>query len=111
LHNIWAFTRGCDYDENCELYNHNCGGCKILASDKENDLSRRIHNRKEKVFDKLNRLTIIGLSLWIASCAKSSSLFMDKNILCLPNPIDTKVFAPFDALQARQLLNLPSDKN
>jgi glycosyltransferase involved in cell wall biosynthesis len=110
LHDMWAFTGGCHYDENCQGYKNYCGNCKVLASDNDKDLSRRIHNRKAKVFDRLENLTIIGLSQWLADCAKSSSLFRDKNILCLPNPIDTKVFAPFDSLQARQLLNLPSDK-
>ncbi|MDF1584688.1 MAG: glycosyltransferase family 4 protein [Methyloprofundus sp.] len=110
LHDMWAFTGGCHYDENCEGYKKHCGNCKVLVSDKSNDLSRGIYNRKAKVFDTLENLTIIGLSRWLASCAEASQLLKDKPIICLPNPIDTMVFAPFDRLQARELLKLPLDK-
>jgi glycosyltransferase involved in cell wall biosynthesis len=110
LHDMWAFTGGCHYDENCQGYKNYCGNCKVLASDNDKDLSRRIHNRKAKVFDRLENLTIIGLSQWLADCAKSSQLLKGKRIVCLPNPIDTEVFCPFDKLHARKLLNLSIDK-
>jgi glycosyltransferase involved in cell wall biosynthesis len=110
LHDMWAFTGGCHYDENCEGYKQHCGHCKVLASLKENDLSRRIYNRKSKVFESIESLTVIGLSQWMAKCAKESGLFSSKRVECLPNPIDTDVFSPFDKLQARALLNLPTNK-
>jgi glycosyltransferase involved in cell wall biosynthesis len=110
LHDMWAFTGGCHYDEGCEGYKIQCGNCKVLASDKESDLSRRIHNSKAKVFERLENLTIVGLSQWLANCAKSSQLLKNKRIVCLPNPIDTSIFSPFNKLKARELLNLPQDK-
>lgn len=110
LHDMWAFTGGCHYDEQCGAYKQNCGNCKVLASVKENDLSRRIHNKKVKIFKNLGNLTVIGLSQWIATCAKESSLLVNKRVECLPNPIDTTVFSPFDKSKARSLLNLPVDK-
>lgn len=110
LHDMWPFTGGCHYDENCEGYKKHCGNCQVLASVKENDLSRGVYNRKAKVFDKLDNLSIIALSRWLASCAKSSQLLKDKPAVCLPNPIDTAIFSPFDKLHARDLLNLPTDK-
>jgi len=110
LHDMWAFTGGCHYDENCEGYKQHCGNCKVLASLKENDLSRRIYNRKSKAFQRIENLTIIGLSQWLANCAKESQLFRGQRVECLPNPIDTAVFSPFDKLQARELLNLPTNK-
>ncbi len=110
LHDNWAFTGGCHIMWECEHYKQQCGNCQVLVSDKDNDLSRRIHNRKAKVFDKLENLTLIGLSRWLAGCAASSQLFKDKRVVCLPNPIDTAVFSPFDKLHARELLNLPPDK-
>jgi len=110
LHDMWAFTGGCHYDENCEGYKQHCGNCKVLASLKENDLSRRIHNRKSKAFQRIESLTIIGLSQWLANCAKESQLFRSQRVECLPNPIDIDVFSPFDKSQARALLNLPTNK-
>lgn len=110
LHDMWAFTGGCHYDENCAGYKQRCGNCKVLASIKESDLSRRIHNRKAKVFENIESLTAIALSQWMAKCAKESLLFSNKRVVCLPNPIDTTAFSPFDKLQARELLNLPLNK-
>lgn len=110
LHDMWAFTGGCHYDENCEGYKQHCGNCKVLASKKENDLSRRIHNKKSKVFESIENLTVIGLSQWMTKCAEESDLFSNKRVECLPNPIDTTVLSPFDKSQARELFNLPLNK-
>jgi glycosyltransferase involved in cell wall biosynthesis len=109
LHDMWAFTGGCHYDEECGRYKENCGYCKVLNSDKKNDLSSRIFKRKKKSF-KRNDLIIIGLSQWLANTAKDSHLFKNKKIVNLPNPIDTDLFKPFDKKQARQLWNLPENK-
>ncbi len=49
LHDMWAFTGGCHYDEECQKYKQNCGNCKVLGSKKEKDLSRKVWNRKKRV--------------------------------------------------------------
>lgn len=35
LHDMWAFTGGCHYDEECGGYKKHCGNCKVLGSKKE----------------------------------------------------------------------------
>lgn len=110
LHDMWAFTGGCHYDEECKAYEKECGNCKVLGSIKENDLSRNIYNRKQKAFSKIDNMTIVGLSKWLHSCAKNSTLLKDKKHINLPNPIDTSVFKPFDKEKARELWSLPKDK-
>jgi glycosyltransferase involved in cell wall biosynthesis len=111
LHDMWAFTGGCHYDEECGAYQKQCGTCPVLGSNKLQDLSRKVWLRKQANFGKIANLNIIGLSRWLADCAKQSSLFQDAPVFNLPNPIDTSTFAPFDKQQARALLNLPQDKN
>ncbi len=110
LHDMWAFTGGCHYDEECGAYKERCGTCKVLGSSKMNDLSRRIFNRKQKTFSKIPNMTIVGLSRWLAGCAKQSHLFKDKRVVNLPNPINTNIFKPLDKQKARELWNLPNDK-
>lgn len=110
LRDMWAFTGGCHYDEGCGRYEKNCGNCKVLGSLKENDLSRKIWYRKEKTFSKIQNITIVGLSKWISKCAKSSTIFKDKKVLTLPNPIDTTLFKPLDKNITRELWNLPQNK-
>jgi len=110
LHDNWAFTGGCHIMWECDKYKENCGACPRLGSDNENDLSRKIWNRKQKVFSTLPDITIIGLSRWLEGCAKESSLLKDKRVVNLPNPIDTERFKLFDKQKSRELWSLPQDK-
>jgi len=110
LHDMWAFTGGCHYNEDCEGYKKSCGNCKVLGSNKQNDLSSKIFNRKQKVFISKRDLTIIGLSSWLNECSRNSILLKDKLHINLPNPINTNIFKPFDKERSRELWNLPKDK-
>ena len=110
LHDMWPFTGGCHYDEECGLYEKSCGSCKVLGSTSETDLSKRVFNRKKKSFLKIDDMTIIGLSKWLSDCAKKSTLLKDKKHIHLPNPIDTNIFKPFDKVKSRELWNLPQNK-
>lgn len=110
LHDMWAFTGGCHYDEWCNKYKNNCGKCKVLNSKFDYDLSRSVWNRKNRVFSKTENITIVGLSNWLAECAKNSSLLKKKTVVNLPNPIDTNKYKPIDKSVARELLNLPQNK-
>ncbi|MCL2792957.1 MAG: glycosyltransferase family 4 protein [Spirochaetaceae bacterium] len=114
LHDMWAFTGGCHYvggvDKECDKYTRSCGSCELLESNKAKDLSFKVLQRKKKAYAKVKSMTIIGLSKWLQSCTKSSSLFTDKRVINLPNPINTGLFKPFDIRAARKLFNLPEDK-
>jgi glycosyltransferase involved in cell wall biosynthesis len=109
LHDMWAFTGGCHYDSDCGKYMNNCEACPELCSKKRKDLSHNIFSRKSKTFTKIPSLTLVGLSRWLTECAKRSSLFAEKYIVNLPNPIDTHTFRPLEKKIARDLLDLPQD--
>lgn len=110
LHDMWPFTGGCHYDEFCAAYRKSCGNCKVLGSKSDFDISRQIHKRKAKAYEKKADLTIIGLSKWMAKCAAESTLFKDKKVIHLPNLIDSQTFKAVDKCTAREIFNLPSDK-
>lgn len=110
LHDMWAFTGGCHYDEECGAYKKECGTCKILQSTSNKDLSHSIWQIKKRIFQSCQNLTIVALSSWLANCAKESSLFQHKNIVQLPNTIDTDFFLNEDKIAARDFFNLPKDK-
>jgi len=107
LHDMWPFTGGCHYDDGCGKYVNNCGSCKVLQSNTDNDLSRKIWNRKKKTFPKIN---VVGLSKWLEECAKESSLFKQNKIVNLPNPINSLIFKPLEKLIARNLWAFPDNK-
>ncbi|MDR2971812.1 MAG: glycosyltransferase family 4 protein [Bacteroidales bacterium] len=115
LHDMWAFTGGCHYvggfDAMCDKYIVQCQKCDVLGSNKIRDLSFNILKRKKKIFEKISQMTIVGLSGWLAGCAKKSAVFASKNVINLPNPINTCLFKPLSKEVARKMWNLPEDKN
>jgi len=109
LHDMWSFTGGCHYNNDCEKFLERCGNCPLLKLRKENDFSRKIYNRKNIVYDKLN-LNIVACSNWLNAEAKRSSLFHEKKIRTIHNPVDTEIFKPAGKIRSRAELNLPDDE-
>ncbi len=109
MHDMWPFTGGCHYSEECSRYNKKCGRCPQLGSSQEKDLSRWIWNRKKKVFGHLN-FTMVSPSRWLYKCATSSALLKYHRNDIIPYTIDLQRFAPVDRTWARSILNLPQDK-
>lgn len=110
LHDMWAFTGGCHYDQECGKYAASCGACPMLGSHREHDLSRHTWQRKHRAYTAVRSLTVVGLSRWLADCAARSSLFTGRTVVNLPNPLDTGFFRPVDRMAARRKHGLPLDK-
>lgn len=110
LHDMWPFTGGCHYDNHCEGFKENCGNCPVLQSEKPNDLSRNVYKIKAKAYSKVNNLTLVGSSQWIAQCAKESTLLKDKNTVILPNCINTDMFKKINQNIARDVFGIPKNK-
>lgn len=109
LHDMWAFTGGCHYSQECDRYTNSCGSCPQLHSSKQWDLSHWTWNRKANAWKNLN-LTIVTPSAWLANCAQSSSLLKNFRIKVIPNGLDPKKYKPINRQVARELLNLPQDQ-
>jgi glycosyltransferase involved in cell wall biosynthesis len=109
LHDLWPFTGGCAYAQECCKFEDACGDCPQLQSGQSQDLSRWIWQRKRKAWANLD-LTIVATSAWMADCARASSLFKQRRIETIPLGLDTDKYQPLDKQVARQLLNLPQDK-
>lgn len=108
LHDMWAFTGGCHYSGNCEKYKVNCGDCPILASGKENDLSRKLFNKKLEIYN--TNIEIITCSNWLNECAQKSTLIKNMNITVIPNVLDDSIFKSINKDTSRELLNLNKGK-
>ena len=109
LHDMWAFTGGCFYSEECHRYTDVCGCCPVLGSRKEKDLSRWVFRRKLKNWQNLD-LTVVAPSNWLAECARKSALFERCRVEVIPNGIDVNVYRPIERTLARRILNLPEQK-
>ena len=109
LHDMWAFTGGCHYSEDCDRYLDSCGACPQLHSTKDADISRWIWQRKAKAWQNLN-LTLVTPSHWLADCAKSSSLLQDYPVKVIANGLDSQLYKPLNRGQVRDSLSLPQNK-
>lgn len=109
LHDMWAFTGGCHYTEECEKYMKECGACLVLNSNNDSDLSHKVYFQKQILYSK-KAITMVGLSKWMAKSAKESSLLKNQKVFNIPNPIDTNLFFPISQQEAREKLGLPFDK-
>jgi len=109
LMDMWAFTGGCHYGNICDRYINSCGACPQLYSTKDQDLSRWVWQRKAKAWKGID-LTVVSPSHWLAKCASSSSLFQNLRIEVIPFGLDIQRYKPTSQILARELLNLPQDK-
>ena len=109
FHDMWGFTGGCHYADDCLRYIDSCGSCPQLSSNQENDISRKLWIRKQQSWKNLN-LTVVAVSNWLADCARQSSLFRERRIEVIHNVIDVSKFKPRPKTVAREILNLPLHK-
>ncbi|MGC9502627.1 glycosyltransferase family 4 protein [Baaleninema sp.] len=109
LQDMWPLTGGCHYSGSCDRYQDNCGNCPQLKSDRDNDLSRRVWKRKQKAWRDAN-LTVVTPSTWMSDCVKASSLFRNRRVETIPFCLDTQVYRPIDRTVARNILQLPQNK-
>jgi len=108
LHDMNPFTGGCHHAADCEKFRACCGACPVLGSDAENDLSRRIWNRKRQAYDSAERggLSFVAPSRWLASKAQESSLVGTSPVSVIPYGLDTGIFRPHERGPARDALGL-----
>ena len=107
MHDIWPATAICHYARGCEAFQTECRHCPLMSG--ALDFSYRVWQQKQRMLQG-QRVTYVACSQWLADEARKSALLKGKVVTSIPNPIDTHVFRPQDKQEARQALNLPTDK-
>jgi len=110
MHDSWVFTGGCHLPDDCHRYEERCGRCPVLGSIREEDLSRRIWNRKQQNYP-FPKMTFVAPSRWLAERAQSSSLLSKCHVEVIPNPVDVTFYSPGDSFAARSVCGLPADRH
>ncbi|MEI6399326.1 MAG: glycosyltransferase family 4 protein, partial [Pseudomonadota bacterium] len=109
LHDMWAFSGGCHYDDECGRLRDSCGSCPLLGSKVDRDLSRKVWQRKYEAYARLP-IVVVSTSKWLGDVARSSSVFRNKRIEVIPNNVDIERYKPISKQVAREAWNLPQDK-
>ena len=98
LHDCWSFTGHCAYFDyiECDKWKHECRNCpqkKTYPNSYVLDNSYQNFNQKKELFTRLNNLTIITPSQWLANLVKQS--FLNKYpVQVINNGIDLDIFKP-----------------
>lgn len=114
LHDCWFFTGRCTHytEDECYKWKIKCNRCKRLKKDIPSwlfDRSSKMWTDKNKLFNAIPRLAIIGVSDWITNQAKQSFL---KNALIFKriyNWIDLDTFNPKES-NIKRKYNIMEDK-
>lgn len=109
LHDMWAFTGGCHYTENCDRFLKHCRNCPQLKGQKQTDLSFWNFQRKLKAWRNLN-LTLVSPSQWLADCSLKSNLLGQYPVRVIPHGLNLQKYKRVESCLARKILCLPVDK-
>ena len=110
LHDMNAFTGGCHYNMGCYRYRSACGSCPQLGSEKENDLSHSVWQRKSEAYRSAiiaGQLNIVSPSRWLAEEARSSSLLAKTPVHVIPYGLDATTFCPRETGGLYRALEIP----
>lgn len=110
LHDMNTFTGGCHYTFEClGFINGACAKCPQLKGVEKPDLANSNFEIKQKSYANKN-ITIVTPSKWLCGESQKSSLtnLFEKRII--PYGLPDSVFYPYCKKEARNQLNLPSDK-
>lgn len=109
MHDIWPATAICHLSLSCRRFTQVCGACPYLSSHRDNDLAAHVWRRKQRLYQH-HAITFVACSHWLQTEAEASALLKGQRVLNIPNPIDTRVFAPRNKVEARRRLGLPTGK-
>ena len=99
LHDNWAFTGRCAQFR-CEKWREGCGNCPHLEYFPASlflDNTRKVYNKREKVYNDLNTMTIVTPSKWLSELVKVSLFKENHPIRVINNGINLDVFKPTES--------------
>lgn len=109
MHDLWPATAICHYARGCQQFHEECSHCRLLPGAGQHDLSNRVWRRKKQMLSGQS-VTYVACSQWLAGEARKSALTKGRQVVSIPNPIDTHLFRPQDKQKAKTALSLPQDK-
>jgi len=111
-HDCWALTGYCKHFtvSGCNKWKNRCESCAMKGQDPVNllDNSRKMFEKKKKLFSCVDNFTIVTPSQWLADLFKESYL-SGKNIKVINNGIDLSSFKPTQS-DFRKRYNLEDKK-
>ena len=109
MHDLWPATAICHYACQCAMFKTGCHNCRLLpGGGSANDLSSKVWRKKKALYHNSN-IQFVTCSRWLEAQAKQSGLFIGQRVCNIPNPIDSRIYAPADRREARLNMGLPAE--
>ena len=101
MHDCWFFTGKCTHYAavKCDKWQTTCGNCPQNKNEQPSlffDNTAKVLKDRTSRLNKLNNLTLVGCSNWIAGEAKKS-LIKNAEIRVVYNGVDTSIFTPHES--------------
>ena len=110
MHDMWPCTGICHHARECDKYHQECHHCPyIYKGGGKKDLSYQVFKKKKEIYQSAP-VTFVTCSRWLKERASQSALLKGHTIVDIPNPINTGLFKPQNALVVRTKMGLPTDK-
>jgi glycosyltransferase involved in cell wall biosynthesis len=110
MHDMFSFTAGCYYDNECGKYKSGCHECPLAKGNKKAELFvEKQFTTKSDTYSRL-KINFVGCSKWIAASAKKSPLTKEAIVTAIGNPINTEIFKPINSDDARNMFGVTSRK-
>lgn len=111
LHDCWFFTGKCVYytSDGCERWKTGCGSCPRLHKDNPSwgvDATASMWADKLRLFRRIPRLAVVGVSDWITGQAEQSLLAGACSIRRIYNWVDLETFRPCEGGGVRDRLGM-----
>lgn len=107
FHDQRAFTGGCHFSAGCRRYEADCRDCPQLTIDPAGLTAAALADQMQ--FWNRDAVTVVGLSHWIAECARRSAIWRGSRIEVIPNSVETDIYRPQDKRDCRRRIGLPED--
>jgi glycosyltransferase involved in cell wall biosynthesis len=111
MHDMWPFCGAEHYDDlqHAGRWRTDYASVTRPPGYRGPDLDAWTWRRKQRAWAG-RRFELVGPSAWIAECARGSRLLAHQPAHVIPNCVDTEVFAPVPAAEARAAWGLPPDR-
>ena len=111
MHDMWPFTGACHYADKCRGYLQGCKDCVALKSKWGKAFCEHSYQDKIRALSDCN-VQMVGCSNWITNEATKSSLAksLKHSPICIPNPINDKIYRPISKDEAKSYLGINTTK-
>ena len=109
LTDMAPLTGGCHYTWECEGYLNECGRCPALHSYDDNDLSRKIFQKKKHYLEESN-VTLISPNSYVSQQVQRSGLFKTSKAEEVFYGVDSDFFHQGDKAKLRKRFNITMTK-